>query len=278
MREKKGTKKSRSLRTLVIYGIFVLGLILLSFMIRLFYLIGDSKFDGKHRYNLVIGDLPAGRQVHRVSGLMSFEPVTSSLSLLIFPNNSNLSFSDFNRKFGVIPDGYIKTRYSYSLERVIPNILQSFLVHSNNILTNINYYDLLRLYLYAKKVPVSSIIVEEASISDDVRDFNKDASLLLTDNVASAENISVQIVNAAGQSGLGGRLERVILNFGGSVVSVKTALIIEPISKIQYYGQETYTLNKLERYLSIKKERLDKEDIARIVITIGEDIKNTLLF
>ncbi|MBU3978912.1 LytR C-terminal domain-containing protein, partial [Patescibacteria group bacterium] len=135
-----------------------------------------------------------------------------------------------------------------------------------------------RLYLYAKKVPVSSIIVEEASISDDVRDFNKDASLLLTDNVASAENISVQIINAAGQSGLGGRLERVILNFGGNVVSVKTALVIEPISKIQYYGQETYTLNKLERYLSIKKERLDKEDIARIVITIGEDIKNTLLF
>ncbi len=279
MREKKDAKKSRSLKTLVVYGVFVFTLILFSFTIRLFYLIGQSKFDGQHRFTLVIGeDLHAGRKENRVFGLVSFEPITSSMSLLIFPRSSNLSFSNFNRKFGVIPDGYIKTAYSLSLKDTIPSIFQSFLLHPNDISTEINFYDLLRLYLYTNKVPVSSIIVEEASISSDERDFNKDASFLLTDSAISAENVSVQIVNATGESGLGSRLERVISNLGGNVVSVKTAFIVEPISKIQYYGSQTYTLQKLERLLSIKREVFNKEDIAKIVIIIGEDNKDTPLF
>lgn len=279
MREKKDTKKSRSLRTLVIYGAFVFALIFLSFTIRVFYLIEQSKFDGQHRFTIVIGqDLPAGRQGSPVIGLISFEPVTSSLSLLIFPKNSNLSFYNLNRKFGVVPDGYIKSRNNLSLRDTIPSMLQSFIFHPNGISTNINFYDLSRLYLYANKVPVGSVKVEDVSISSDDRDFNKDASLLLTDNAISTENVSVQIVNAAGQSGLGSRLERVISNLGGNVVSVKTALVNEPISKIQYYGAETYTLKKLERLLRIKKEALDKEDIAEIVIIIGEDNKDTPLF
>lgn len=279
MREKNDTKKSRSLRTLVIYGAFVFALILLSFAVRVFYLIEQSKFDGQHRFTLVIGqDLPAGRQESPVIGLISFEPVTSSLSLLVFPKNINLSFSNLNRKFGVIPDGYIKSRNNLSLRDTIPSMLQLFLFHPNGISTNINFYDLSRLYLYANKVPVGSVKVEDVSISSDDRDFNRDASLLLTDNAISTENVSVQIVNAAGQSGLGSRLERVISNLGGNVVSVKTALVIEPVSKIRYYGRETYTLKKLERLLRIKKEALDKEDIAEIVIIIGEDNKDTSLF
>lgn len=279
MREKKDTKRSRSLRTLVIYGAFVFTLILFSFTIRVFYLIGQSKFDGQHRFTLVIGeDLPAGRQGNRVFGIVSFEPITSSMSLLIFPRSSNLSFSNFNRKFGVIPDGYIKTAYKLSLKDTIPSIFQSFLLHPNDISTKINFYDLLRLYLYTNKVPVSSIMVEEASISSNERDFNKDAAFLLTDSAISVENVSVQIVNATGESGLGSRLERVISNLGGNVVSVKTALVSAPISKIQYYGSQTYTLQKLERLLSIKREVLNKEDIAKIVIIIGEDNKDTPLF
>lgn len=272
MRKKKVIKKGRSFKTLFIYGVFVFILVLISFSIRVFYLIEQSKFDGEHRYNLVIGD------DKRVLGLVSFEPVTYSLSFLTFPRNSNLSFSDFNRKFGVIPDGYIKARSSLSSKGSIPYMLQSFLIHPNSIITNLNFYDFLRLSLYANKVPSSSIMLKEELISNDDRDFNKDALLLLTDSVVSAENISVQIVNATGKTGLGGRLERVVLNFGGNVVSVKNALVTESISKIQYYGQETYTLKKLERLLLIKKGLLEKEDIAKIVIIIGEDIKDTSLF
>lgn len=282
MRKKKAEKKSHSLRTLVIYGAFVIALVLISFTIRLFYLIEQSKFDGKHRFTLVIGEekstLPKGSSTRQdfekqggegeVLGIISFEPMTSSLSLLTFPKGSNLSFSTFSKKSGVITDGFIRTRYNMNLEETIPSLLQSFLIRPNAISTNVNFYDLLRLYWHANKVPVSSIVVDEIS----------DKSFLLIDNAISAENVSVQIVNAAGQSGLGSRLERVISNLGGNVVSVKTAMVTQPVSKIMYYGEKTYTLGKLEKLLPIKTEVLDKEDIARIVIIIGEDNKDTLLF
>lgn len=272
MKKKKVTERSSGLRTLVIYGAFVLALILLSLSVRLFYLIKQSIFDGQHRFTIVIGE------EKQVLGLISFEPINSSLSLLTFSRNSNLSFSNFNRKFGVIPDGYIKTRYDTNLKDNIPSILQSFLIKESAISTKINFYDLLRLYLYSNKVPAGSIVVEEVPLSSDERYFDKNASILLADSAISAENVSVQIVNAAGQSGLGSRLERVITNLGGNVVSVKTAMTVEPVSKIMYYGSETYTLKKLERLLPIKTEVLDKEDIASIVIIIGEDYKDTSLF
>lgn len=286
MREKRAKKRDGSLRTLVIYGIFVFVLILLSFTIRIYYLIEQSKFDGKHRFTIVVGedvpvgqaDLHIGRQESRVVGIISVEPISSSLSLLTFPNSSNLSFSDFNRKLGIIPDGYIKTPYKLSWKDTIPSIFLSFLIRSNVISTNINFYDLITLYLYTNRVPVSSVKIKEASISSDVLVFNKEASFLLKDSVISTENVSVQIINAAGESGLGSRLERVISNLGGNVVSVKTALNNEKISKIKYYGQETYTLKKLEKLLSIKKNNIEKEDIARITIIIGEDSKDTIIF
>lgn len=262
MRKKKEIKTGRGLRTLVIYGGFVFVLILISLTLRLFYLIGQSKFDGQHRFTMVIGE------TSKVLGVLSFEPTTSSLSLLTFSGNSNLSFSNFSRKLGVIPDGYVKSRYNLDLNGTIPSILQSFIFNSSSVSTNVNFYDLIRLYLYANKVPVSSIVVEEAT----------EVPFLLADSAISAENVSVQIVNAAGQSGLGSRLERVISNLGGNVVSVKTALVNQPASKIQYYGEETYTLKKLKRLLPIKSEVLGKEDIARIIIIIGEDNKDTSLF
>lgn len=272
MSGKKDKENSRSLKTLVIYGAFVFAMILFSLGMRVFYLVKQSKFDGQHRFTVVI------REDKRVFGLVSFEPVSTSLSLLIFPKNFNLTFSDFNRKFGVIPDGYIRTTNKLSSTDTISSLFRLFIFHPYDISSDINYYDLLRLYLSAKSVPDSSVKIEEASIFFDERGFNKDAAFLLIDSAISSENVSIEIVNATGESGLGGRLERVISNLGGNVVSVKTALATERVSKIKYYGPETYTLRKLERLLSIKREVLDREDIARIVIIIGEDNKKTLIF
>lgn len=272
MSKKKIEKKARGLRTLFFYGVFVFCLIMISFAIRLFSLMSESKFDGAHRFTLLIGE------EKKVLGLISFEPMTSSLSLLTFSRESILTFSNFNRNLGVIPDGRIRTSYHLVLTKTVPSIFQSFIFHQKDISTNINFYDLLRLYMYSNKVPVSLVNIEEASISSDPRNFNKTASLLLADSGVTAENVSVQIVNAAGEPGLGGRLERVISNLGGNVVLVKTALATVPVSKIQYYGQETYTLRKLAGLLSLKREVLDNEDIAQIVIIIGEDNKDTLLF
>lgn len=272
MKRKREEKEGSGLKMLIFYGILVFFLVAVSFAIRIFSLVKESKFDGTHRFTILIAE------ESRVFGLISFEPMTSSLSLLTFSSNSNLSFSNFNSRLGIVPDGYIKKKNNLVLKDSVPSIIQSFLFRPNSISTNINLYDLSRLYLYAKRVPESSMVIEEASVSSDLKEFNKTVVPLLVDNIISSENISIEVINAAGKSGLGGRLERVISNLGGNVISVKTAMTTESFSKIQYTGVETYTLRKLVRLLPMKRELLKKESIAKITIIIGEDKKDTSLF
>lgn len=260
------------MKTLVIYGLIVFFLILVSLLFRVFSIIRESKFDGQHRFTLAVGE------EKKAFGLLSFEPETASISLLTFSNGSHMSFSELNREVGIIPDGYIKTRYPLDLHGTIPSLLWSFIFNSNSLTKNVTFYDLMRFYFFASKIPVSSVSTQELAVSTDAGAFNKEVALLFTDTSLSRENISIQIINASGKSGLGSRLERVIANMGGNVVSVKTAMTPDMVSRIQYNGRETYTLRKLNSLLSIRSEVLKGQAIADIVIVLGEDMGDTSLF
>ena len=260
------------MKMLVIYGLIVFFLVLVSLLFRVFSIIKESKFDGQHRFTLAVGE------GEKAFGLLSFEPETASISLLTFSNGSSMSFSELNRQVGIIPDGYIKTRYPLDLHGAIPSLLWSFIFNSNSLTKNVTIYDLMRFYFFASKIPVSSISIQELAVSADAGVFNKEVALLFTDTSLSRENISIQIVNASGKPGLGSRLERVIANMGGNVVSVKTAMTSEMISKIEYNGQETYTLRKLNSLLSIRSEALKGQAIAEIVILLGKDMSDMSLF
>ncbi len=272
MRKKDNNEKSQSLKPLVFYVILVFIVIFISLFIRIVSVVRESKFDGQHRFTLAVGS------EKQALGFISFEPQTFSLSLMSFTDNSYMPFSLLNKKVGIIPDGFIKTRYPFILNGNIPSILQSFLFQSNNINYNITLYDLLRFWIYANKIPVSTISIQKIPVSSGAQIFDKTVALLFSDSSISAENVSIQIINATGQSGLGSRLERVISNLGGNVVSVETAIGSMPISKIQYYGRETYTLRKLNYLLPYRQEALNKKAIAEIIIIIGKDNKDTKLF
>jgi hypothetical protein len=260
------------MKMLVLYGLIVFFLVLVSFVFRAYSIIQTSKFDGQHRFTLVVGEMT------QAYGLISFEPETASVSLMTFSNGSSIPFSELNKKIGIIPDGYIKASYPLDLHGTIPSVLRSFIFHNNSIIKNVSIYDLMRFYFFASRTPASTISTQELSVSSDTGVFNREVSLLFTDTSFSQENKSIQIINAAGQSGLGSRLERVIANIGGNVVSVKTSVTPEVTSRLQYNGRETYTLGKLHSFLSIRKEVLKGPAVADIVIVLGKDVKDTSLF
>jgi hypothetical protein len=272
MRKEETDKEAHSIRTLALYGLLVFLVVLVSFLFRAYSIVQSSKFDGQHRFTLAVGEGT------RAYGLLSFEPETASVSLLTFSNGSSIPFSELNRKAGIIPDGYIKTSYPLEMHTTIPSLLQSFIFHNNSIVKNVTIYDLMRFYFFASKIPASTISTQELKLSADAGTFNKEVSLLFKDTFFSQENVSIQIVNAADQSGLGSRLGRVIDNIGGTVVSVKTAVTPEMKSRLQYNGHETYTLEKLHSFLLIRPEVQKAQAVADIVIVIGKDMANTSLF
>lgn len=260
------------MKALVVYGLIVFFLVLGSLLFRAYSIVKDSSFDGEHRFTLAVGE------GNKVLGVVSFDPETSSISLLTFSNGSSVPFSELNRKVGIITDGYVKANHSLDLHGSISSLFLSFILNSNSLEKNVTIYDLMRFYLFASTISAGNISTDELSVSADVGAFDKEASLLFRDNFLSKENVSIQIVNASGESGLAGRLERIITNMGGSVVSIKNATISEAVSRIKYDGSETYTLGKLQSFLRMRPEVIDRQGVAEIVIILGKDIRDTSLF
>lgn len=264
--------KKRGLKTLLAYIIIVLLVIAVSLIIRATTIVKESKFDGEHRFTLVLEDKKC------VYGIISLEPKTSSLSKLTFSRNKCLQFSEYKRILGIIPDGYIKRNSRFNMRDQAVVVLKSILFNPAGVSKNISSYDVLRFYLYARNVPYTSVDSEEIPVNIEASYLDQVVFDLFSDSAITDENVTIQVINATGQAGLGSRLERVITNLGGNVVSVKTATISEQSSRIQYYGENTYTLQRLQKLIPYPVEILTEEPIARIVITIGKDKKDKNYF
>ena len=101
--------------------------------------------------------------------------------------------------------------------------------------------------------------------------LDKKVSGMFADGVISSENVSIQVVNASGSVGLGNRLTRVLTNLGCNVVSVTSARSVERVSQIAFFGNQSYTLQKLRKWLGYPVSDLREKTIADIVITVGRD-------
>jgi hypothetical protein len=62
---------------------------------------------------------------------------------------------------------------------------------------------------------------------------------------------------------------------GANVVEVSTSHISQPNSKIQYFGNKSYTLEEMKALTGYPISELTRQPIANIVIILGEDSRNT---
>ena len=128
---------------------------------------------------------------------------------------------------------------------------------------NITIIDLTRLALFSKTVPRSSIIERTFLGINDSRATFKDPKII-------NEAKSIEIINATDIAGLGNKLAVFISNMGGNVILVKTE---EPKqnSKIIYYGEKTYTLTRINKFLKYEVTPSTKREVADVIIVIGKD-------
>ena len=146
------------------------------------------------------------------------------------------------------------------------------------IASDITLYDILRFLFSAKNTSATNEIRDTVSLPQDDRQINQAIAALFTDQTVSSENISIQVINATDTPGMGKRLERVLTNIGGNVIAVSTQQKKETKSQIKYYGEESYTLNKIKQFLRYPVTKVNNEPIADIIIVIGADSKNAEKF
>jgi hypothetical protein len=264
----------KSLKTLFIYAAVVVVLILASLAWKAFLIFQQSKFSNQH-FTLALS------QNEKVKELVVFNPADESMSVLQL-TDEKINLKDLAKQTGISTDGQISSNDTSEdvIRDSVSETLLFFAFRYPTLQKNITILDTVRLSFYAKNLPPNKLVIKKLSSSELIDDplLRKLLIEFFSDDLVATENMSIQIVNAAGTSGIAQRLERVLLLKGANVVAVTTAVKKEQRSKIKYFGQESYTLGKVSKLLGYQLEELPKETIANIVIVIGEDSKNTTLY
>ena len=96
-------------------------------------------------------------------------------------------------------------------------------------------------------------------------------SSFFTDQQIALEKKRIQIINGTDITGAGNRLANVISNMGGDVVIVLTSDKEEPVSKIIYSGNKSYTVEKLSSLLNFSNAKTNETFLANVIIILGKD-------
>ncbi len=266
MTKKKAIKKdNKSIKTFFLYTFIVFFVMLVSLSIKAIFVIRQSRYDG-NSLNVAI------TQKNRVVSILDFNSSKNSISVLKI-KNSSIAIGSIGQELGIIVDGKINSEYDLSGENP-ESILVKAAFGQDSIKTDLTIFDIARLILFSKNVSSNGRQVEEIERTAKQSEVDKIVSVLFKNDTLSTDNISIAVVNATDESGLGKRLERCLTNMGANVVAVTTPHVQEKLSRIEYLGQASRTLEKLKTVLKFPVKKIDKETVAKIVIIIGEDSKN----
>ena len=253
---------AKNLKLAAVFVLLVLGLIFLSLFVKTLFIINGSRFDGLHKFNIEF----AGK--NKVS-LVSFSPQAKSISILNIKKNKDQN-SNFAKSYGIIIDGKISLKNDLSNNNISATLIKSIFPFESS-LKDLTIVDLIRLFLFSRTV--SQNFIYERELLDQYSQAQKSTliSLTFTDPQIYQENQNIEIVNATGIYGLGGRLAALINNLGGNVVLVESNDKEINNSKIIYSGEKTYTVKRLGEYLGFSLEKTDKKGIADVIIIVGKD-------
>lgn len=270
MRPRPATRATNSLRTFFIYFFLVLSLVVISLAVKVFFLFQQSVFDGNHQFILAVSNK------QKVDELVIFSP-QDRLITEISLEGSSIKKESLGSILSVLPDAYVVSSLPLA-ESSATDTMRQVLWHFPSVTTNMTIIDAFRLMMAAQRAAINKQEQETITVSEDVESIDKEIKNLFVNDTIFAENISIQVVNASDKPGLGRRLERALKHLGCNVVAVSSARNQEKASMIHYYGEKSYTLEKLAKLLHFSIQQTQKRTIADIVIIIGNDNKDLNIF
>jgi hypothetical protein len=254
----KTKAKQNNLQLAGIFLAVVLGLVVMSFAVKLLFVVKESKFDGSHEFNVVFTGI-------NEQDVVSFSPQNRSISILKINNKIDNPV----KALGVPVDGVIRVKGNINTKNLSTLLFKSEFPLGQKV-EKLTFLDLLRLGLFSRTVVSDSVYQRE--FSDDLTSAQKNTlvSLTFNDPTIYEENLSIEIINAASVNGLGTKLANFITNIGGNTVLISGGDSPEDKSKIIYSGKMSYTVKRLASYFNLPKEQADKRGIADVIIIIGK--------
>lgn len=250
-----------SIKTAIIYLFLVCLIVIFSIILRLFFLILHASYDTQHQF------------------IISIQDRSQKISLIVFnPDNHTIKTCKVDGvvspkrlagDIGVPIDGSI-TNYPKDLSSV-SSLMQFVLIHFDEFNPpGINLVDAFRLLLFSRSIKQSDIASISLHVPVSSDEQNQKLHYFFQDKTIFSEGLTISIVNATGQSGIGNKMGKLLQNIGANVIAVDTAESEQEETTISYSGFGGYTLKKIARILHKNPEKVAKTGFSDIIITIGK--------
>jgi len=259
---RKNEKKGKNTKIALIFFLIVFFFVAVSLILKFIQVLKNSSFDGSHSYNLAIIE-------EKNSWIISFSPEAKSISILDVRGKTGEE--SLNHLLNLPIDAVIK-RDDLKIENsnIASNLFKVFF-SSFNLAAKPTFIDIFRLALFAKSVPQSSVFEKSVNVNADDLVKQQIVSSIFLDSTIVSEKKTIEIINATDTSGLGARLAALVNNIGGDIVLVVTSEKNENNSKVIYYGDDSYTVDRLSSIFDFPKVRKNGGAIADVIIVIGND-------
>ena len=134
------------------------------------------------------------------------------------------------------------------------------------------FVDAIKLWFFTHSLSNDAITLQNLSYPVSQDQLDNTIPRLFTDKVLYQDAQTIAVVNASGVSGAGGRVAKFLTNIGANVIIVNTADNLQDTSTIEYTGDNSYTVKKMEKIMKvIAKQSNNKIAVANIMITLGKD-------
>lgn len=251
MKQKKQEKQNTGIG--IIFILLIASVILISIIAKIFDVYAKSSYDGKNNFNIS----------HLGSGgweVVSLSPMQGSINIL------NVGTKDKKKFVNLwIPSDL----YSASNENVgrenIKNALNPILAAGGA-----NIFDIIKINLFLNSVPSKSI--NEESIDVDSQKVYDNISESLSNETFLSDKLTIELVNATGERGIGSNVARFITNLGGNVILVNTGGAVESASRIYTQREGFETVKKIQKLLKIETSDISHPTLSDVKIVIGKDL------
>jgi hypothetical protein len=265
MKKQKESALSNT-RIAIVFFVFLSFIIGISLIFKIVNVIERGQFDGYRRFTLVVTN---GKNIK----VISLSP--NLKNIVVFKLKDNLNPLEAGKLLEVPIDGYV-TLNSLNINQKISSLFMNTVFKYNSLKTNLTIIDLLKLTMFARTIPESSI--SETTIEDLNNLELNGLSRLVSDDLIEKDNKTIKIINGTDVGGLGNRLAKLITNMGGNVIMVVTSDSPRPVSEISYIDEKSYTIEKLQKVLGYKVTKAGNDAVSDVTIVIGEDKINSLIF
>lgn len=258
MPKKTRKVKKNNLKIGIIFSAIILILIGLSLAGKLFFLLGQGKYDDNYPFSIKV-------TTNTSTQYLSISPKQHKVNILTFGKVALPAALQIPQDAQISGNPVLVT--ASSISSYFASILSD-----KKIKTNLTSVDISRLYVFSKTLSQSDVTMQSVSALDEKVD--KIISSAFSDPTIVSEDLRVEIVNATGAYGVGNSAAGLLTHIGANVVFVSTADSTESKSVIYYTGSKSYTAQRIARVLGFKLVESKQKTISDIEVRVGQDSKD----